>query len=342
MKGYTLLAAPVMTVPVPEAPELEEEGEALFSIMVDELEWLAGSHPFIKFAVSAGINGGPPPALGKLKPQDQALHPDYIITGVLNMDMDGIRIFEISLWRLEDSALMSVQELAYTDIEEGAGFIPFFILNVYSTLPGVAGFSEELKAWKSKLLYIGGRAGFSPRFYTIPGAFSGGEGALRIPGFALEAGLRGEIQLFSSAAQGVFSFGLQTGLDFTYDTADFTYYDASSKTTKRGGINAASISVPLLAKFNIRPGQFVFSPYGGLCFTQPLGGYKISPPLGWAGGFNLGYKLGAAGALFLDFRFSGDIGETAIPESNLFYKRYMLIFSMGFEWGLIAKKGREP
>jgi hypothetical protein len=338
MKGYTLLAIPVFT-----ETGLSEEANLLFASIVDELEWLTKSHSFVRFAKSRGMNGRPPPTRGKLNPADHSLLPEYVITGVLNREHDGTKVFEMTLWRLEDSTLLAVQELVYTDIEEGVGFIPFFILSLYSTLPGVVDFDTELKSWKNKWLYAGLRAGFSPRFYTITRNYQGSESEVRVPGFTFDAGLRGEIQLFPRLEQqgNTFSFGLQTGLDFTYDTAEFAYSEPSSQTPLQGGLSTASLSVPLLAKFNIKPGQFVFGPYGGVYFTQPLSRYKITPPLGYTAGFNLGYKIGATGALFFDFRFSGDIGQTVIPENDIPYKRYMFTLSMGFDWGFLTKKAKE-
>jgi hypothetical protein len=293
--------------------------------MLDELEWLTKPHAFIRYAASRGMNGRPPPTLGKLNPQDLVLKPEYVITGVLNREYDGTRVFEMTLWRLEDSALLAVQELAYTDLDEGVGFIPFFVLSLYSTLPGVVDFDEELKSWKNKWLYAGARAGFSPRFYNLSGE--------NIPMFSFDAALRVEAQLFPPLEAGkTFSFGLQTGLDFTFDSAEFSHNGGV------GILSAPSLSVPLIAKFNLKPGQFVFGPYGGIYFTQPLNGYKINIPFGYTAGFNIGYKIGATGALFFDFHFSGDIGETTIPEYNVSYNRYLFTLSIGFEWGFLTKK----
>lgn len=338
-KGYTLLVIPVFS-----GAGLSDEGAQLFAAMVDELEWLTKSHTFIRFATSRGMNGKPPPTRGKLNPADMVLVPEYVITGVLNQSNDGSRVFEMSLWSLEDSTLMAVQELSYTDIAEGVGFIPFFIWSLYSTLPDVVDFDEEMKSWKNKWLYMGLRAGFSPRLYVMPEEQAKTDNITR---FTFDVGLRAEVQLFPSLEQGkTFSFGLQTGLDFTMDSAEFSYYDSaaggSGAILNQGKLNTLSISVPLLAKFNIKPGQFVLGPYGGVYFVQPLSRYKLTFPLGYTGGFNIGYKIGATGALFFDFRFSGDIGKTIIPENNIAYNRYQFIFSMGFEWGFLTKKRKNP
>jgi hypothetical protein len=330
-----------LAIPVFTETGLSAEANLLFTAMVDELEWLTKAHSFVRLAKSRGMNGRPPPTRGKLNPADHALLPEYAITGVLNREPDGTRVFEMSLWKLEDSSLLAVQELAYTDIEEGAGFIPFFILSLYSTLPGVVDFDAELKSWKNKWLYLGLQAGFSPRLYIIPGDYSKTGTPLRLPGFTFDAGFRGEIQLFPRLEEGkTFSFGLQTGIDFTYDTVDFNYYDSTAAESIRTQIGTAAMSIPLLAKFNIKPGQFVFGPYGGIYFTQPLSKYKITPPLGYTAGFNIGYKIGATGALFFDFRFSGDIGRTVMPETNIPYNRYLFNLSMGFDWGFLTKKAK--
>ncbi|MDR2246880.1 MAG: hypothetical protein LBE17_09505 [Treponema sp.] len=335
-KGYTLLMIPVFT-----ETGLSKEASLLFTTMVDELEWLTSAHSFVRLAKSRGMNGKPPPTRGKLNPADHALFPEYVITGVLNQEQDGTKVFEMSLWKLEDSSLLAVQELAYTDINEGIGFIPFFILSLYSTLPGVVDFDTELKSWKNKWIYLGLRAGFSPRLYIIPGDYSKAGTPMHLPGFTFDAGVRGEIQLFPRQQAGnTFSFGLQTGLDVTYDTVEFSYYDSAATESIRGQIGTAAISVPLLGKLNIKPGQFVFGPYGGIYFTQPLSQYTITPPLGYTAGFNIGYKIGTTGALFFDFRFSGDIGRTVMPETNIPYKRYLFNLSMGFEWGFLTKKAK--
>jgi hypothetical protein len=336
-KGYTLLAVPVFTETV-----LSGEANQLFVTMVDELEWLVKSHSFIRFAQSQGLKGRPPPTLGKLNPIDLVLVPEYVITGVLNQESDGTRVFEMTLWKLEDSTLLAVQEIAYTDINEAVGFIPFFIWTLYSTLPGVVDFNEELRSWKNKWLYVGLRAGFSPRVYSVAGDYSSTGSRLTMPGFTFDAGLRAEVQLFPRLEQNkTFSFGLQSGLDITFDTVDFTYSTRAgdgSRSAARGEISTASLSVPLLAKFNLKPGQFVFGPYAGIYFTHPLSRYKMTLPLGYTGGFNIGYKIGATGALFFDFRFSGDIGQTIISENDIPYNRYLFTLSMGFDWGFLTKK----
>ncbi|MDR0378188.1 MAG: hypothetical protein LBH70_10400 [Spirochaetaceae bacterium] len=331
--GYTLLAIPVFT-----ETGLTRDVNLLFGTMVDELEWLTRDYPFVRFAKSKGMYGKPPPAREKLNLADHSLEPKYAITGILSIEGDGTKIFEMSLWNLDDSFLMAVQEFTYTDIADGVGFIPFATLSLYSSLPGITDFDIELKSWKNKWFYLGLQGGFSPRVYVISGDDLASGTQKNIPGFSFDAGVRGELQLFPQMEAGkIFSFGLQSGVDFTYDAIDADYSEGDSTGLIRSS-GTAVMSVPFLAKFNIKPKQFVLSPYGGVYFILPLSQYTLTLPLGYTIGFNIGYKTGAAGTLFFNFRFSGDIGKTIIPENNVPYSRYLFSFLLGFEWGFFTKK----
>jgi hypothetical protein len=231
---------------------------------------------------------------------------------------------------------------------------------LFSTLPSefadeVAAVSDDYFPWKHKWLYIGARAGFSPRLYMTP------DGYTRVPGVIFDAGLFTELQLLSfyNPAK-YFSIGLQAGAEFTMDKATFNYYDDATSGASGVAVpeipievSTASLMFPLVVKFNFKPSHFVLAPYIGAFYALPLlpsDDYSIDFPLGYTAGFTAGTKFGSAGTLFLDLRFMGDFGVTSmIGDSGqairaigkIAYRRYMLSIAIGFSWGFFDKKRKD-
>jgi hypothetical protein len=137
--------------------------------------------------------------------------------------------------------------------------------------------------------------------------------------------------------------------------------------------NPSSLMFPLMVKGTFRPGRFLIAPFVGMYFTVPLGevkktetktvdvevegeededgkpktkpmdktttttmNYKTSLPIGLTGGVNLGMRLGP-GELFMDIRYSADLGNTMLTDDTVLYQRSMLSLSVGYSFK-IAKK----
>jgi hypothetical protein len=117
--------------------------------------------------------------------------------------------------------------------------------------------------------------------------------------------------------------------------------------------------LPVLAKYTFRPRTFLLAGFGGLYFTIPLKPmiyegekdkngdrmqfeYDFNGPVGFIVGGNAGIKLGP-GTLFLDIRYAGDITDFEVKGdwgSRAIYKRSLVVFSMGYEFGFGSVKGK--
>jgi hypothetical protein len=68
--------------------------------------------------------------------------------------------------------------------------------------------------------------------------------------------------------------------------------------------------------------------------------YNYTTPMGFIAGGNIGVKLGP-GTLFLDIRYAGDFEDIAIYGdwgSRAVYKRSLIFYSLGYEFGIGNRK----
>ena len=123
--------------------------------------------------------------------------------------------------------------------------------------------------------------------------------------------------------------------------------DNSSGSAVSEGIAAAwSLTLPILARLNLRGSHLKAGILGGLYLYLPLGAtnadslkgymdYRPDQP-GFMFGLNLGWKVGP-GYLFLDGRFEYD-GNWFNPDRGIVYYRNSIKVNTGYEFGLIDKK----
>jgi hypothetical protein len=349
----------MMTMPFTYDAELRDDAGQLYEAMTAELAWQGSQNNQFSIEKSQmGLTGAPPPSEYNLSPGDLAKNPRYVITGNVFLDQ-GDKVLEIYLWLLEDSSLKASQELAYGDISEALGFIPFFMWSLTSTLPlelvPFTGEQEDIR-WKNKWLYVGLQAGPSVRFY-FPFEESPMSAAL-----TFDIGLRLEAQLLTFIRpKNFFSLSLMTGAHFGLDMAAYDNYSVilppqggvpgedGRPQTNNDPVNFSYLSLymPLMFKFNIKPGPFVLSPYGGVYFHTSFGaswtGDLINDlPLGYVAGFTAGRKTGP-GILFLDVRWAGDMDKTQVSDEkgSVNFFRNMLTLSVGYEFGFIDHKIKE-
>jgi hypothetical protein len=203
----------------------------------------------------------------------------------------------------------------------------------------------------SRWLYLGLRAGPSLRLYTPSHdvAFTGGD----TYGPSPEVGILADFRLFPR-------FSVQTEIDFTWDQAAVWQYSANAAQNDlerhTQHFEGFSLQFPFMAKLNFYPGKFRVSPFFGPYVTVSLGKMKIvrpnfddvsasasfSLPMGLLGGLSLSYPMGP-GMIFLDLRYAADLGTPDLSDVGITetYKRRMVSLSMGFEFGLIRKRGAE-
>jgi len=184
-------------------------------------------------------------------------------------------------------------------------------------------------------IMAGARAGVSPHFWTLSNDI---KGDAKNPAIGFEPAVQGAFYFTDL-------FALQTEIALSIDNVFYSGKEADG-TAYTASFESLSLRVPLLARFTFRPGIFVLSPFGGVCFNIPLGdmklhsslyddsSYRFLIPPGYVIGVNAGMKLGP-GILFADARFSGDFAKTVIKDNSgtlALYTRNTLSFSLGYEW----------
>jgi hypothetical protein len=208
--------------------------------------------------------------------------------------------------------------------------------------------APEPKTYRNQWLFLGARVGPSLRLYTPEGdtAFTGGDTV----GWALDAGVQASLQISPR-------FSVQGEVVFTWDNASVWFYaqDAAPAALDRytRQFTGFSLQFPLMAKFNFYPGKFRVSPFLGGYFFMPLGeitvrssrdatrsfSWSLSPPLGVLGGVNVALPL-KSGMFFADVRYTTDLGEPDLDGGGDIktYRRHLLSFSLGYEFGFCPKK----
>jgi hypothetical protein len=356
----------IMTMPFTFDAELREDADRLYESMTVELAWQGSqNNQFFIEKSQTGLTGAPPPSQASLSPGDLEKNPRYIITGNVFLDR-GDKVLEIYLWMLEDSSLKASQELAYGEISEALGFIPFFMWSLTSTLPlELVPFVAEVEdiRWKNKWLYAGLQAGGAYRFYR-PYEDSPEAGLITAGG-----GLRLEFQPFTFVKpKKFFSISFMAGLELTYDKAEYNNYGYLNglqgeppgsvfgvATNEVVGYSYFTLQVPFLLKINFKPGFFALSPYGGGYFHTSFGQFwdgelENDAPLGYRVGFAAGRKAGR-GIIFLDVNWAADFKRTLIKETgeqwsgaSVSFFRNTVSLSAGYEFGFFDHKikGQPP
>jgi hypothetical protein len=141
-------------------------------------------------------------------------------------------------------------------------------------------------------------------------------------------------------------FDVQAEVNWTTDYAPYSADKGGYFETE--AFNSMSLMLPLLARFSARKGLFSASLLAGIYGIVPLGkmsntalggdfDYRASLPLGYTAGVNMGVKLGP-GRVFLDIRWAADLGPMVRSDGEEIYRRSMVTFNIGYEWGMITKK----
>jgi hypothetical protein len=292
----------------------------------------------------------------------------YALTGgVYPGDDESQSYLQLWLWDMDSSAMIYTDDLVDDDIDSALESLPGLVAWLFSHIvertvepePVI----EEQAGWDDNRINAGIRSGVSQHWYTapnetIPGAYS----------LTYEGGLFVAVRLNSLIS-------LQAEADFIWDELVYRGIDNTAKDITYNPVlanerrSSFSMLFPLLVKLNFRPGDFRFSPYGGLYAYAPLGSVdysrypekeradeedqeKVSSsfswsspvPLGFSAGFEVARKVGP-GILTADLRYLADFSDitvrdsvTNVDESETVYKRSMLSFIIGYSFGFMGIK----
>jgi hypothetical protein len=333
--------------------DLEDDAARLVDVAIAEIE-REGLYMVVR---SRGVPGGlsGPPRASNLPPDE--LTPDIVLVFTTSLIREVTdTIFKATLWRLEDSLMIASEEIVYENIENAIDLLPVLVWSLFSNIPTEIPVEDD--SWKRKWLYLGAKTGLSPRFYQNTSTDGPNAQAL-----SFDAGLKFQFQfMVLDPSFCVTTFSLQLEALVTYDTASYNdktpynYEEGDEKKQRPGdykiNFNYFSFMFPIMVKANFKPGLLVISPYGGVFFNIPMvpkakytntrGDTEdtrefTAGQLGFAGGVEVGRKLGP-GVISLDLRFSTDtLPWTIHGDPSVSFKRQMLTFSIGYEFGLIDR-----
>jgi hypothetical protein len=225
-------------------------------------------------------------------------------------------VFRLELFDNKTGETMMDGDLVYAAAEDAIYALPSLVSMLVLTIPENTGRDN----WRDKWLYFGAAAFWTPRVYAAENSTS---------------------TYFGNAGGGVYAefhflnfLSFETGMEFASDL--ISVYIKTVDIYHRGFL----FEVPLVLKFALKPGgNFMLEPYGGVQFNVPLNKEIIPPLLSWLAGFQYGIKAGP-GVLFVDPRFTMDIGDSGIGPDNgePHFQRYILHMGIGYKFGVFTRK----
>lgn len=278
----------------------------------------------------------------------------YALTGEITSGDDGDHV-RMYLWEMANNRLLFSDELVAVDKDQFQSTLPSMLDWLFSWIGDPAqaggegdGSGDALGAgtYADKWLYLGLRAGPAFGFYARAEGARYTEQAVNNFG-NLNAALQASVQLLSFLS-------VQTEVVFATDYAPFRWLDNKTDPTQislRGdAMSSFSLMIPLLVKYTYRQPRYYGTVFAGLYAAMPLGEmksksgnfkYSFDTPAGYALGIGTGMRTGP-GFLFLDIRWSADLGQTCDDKGDPLYKRSMVSIGIGYELGLIDKKPKTP
>jgi hypothetical protein len=218
-------------------------------------------------------------------------------------------------------------------------------------------------AWKHKKFFLGVRGGSSVGFYNLSGIMSDGN---------IEK--RGTFDIALQAAYQINEyFAVQTELMYSFESVKIPFvqnlnYQGWFKGEAEGLIEYSSLLIPILAKYTYRPVNFSIQGFAGPYFSMPIGKLRekvdyassfsnyfsyetlndFTVPIGIMVGGSFGINVGP-GSIFVDIRYANEFGNIETPKgkeqagspgaprSNELFQKSRIIFSIGYEIGLINR-----
>jgi hypothetical protein len=207
-------------------------------------------------------------------------------------------------------------ELVYEAPEDIKSMFPSLVYTLLYTIPEGSGKDN----WRNKWLFVGVSAFWTPRIYTSERT------AAHLVNFGGGIFTEYHVWDYISVETG---FELATDLTKVYAKVEENYSNLL-------------LEIPILVKFVLKPGEhFILEAYGGVHFNIPFEKTTVPPAVSWMAGFQYGVKAGP-GVLFIDPRFSMDIGESVMDPDSAFkeisFQRYILHIGIGYKLGLFTKR----
>jgi len=254
----------------------------------------------------------------------QALkNADYSLIGTLVPNKDNKDLLsgqEQFLFRLElqdnrTGKVLANGELIYETPEDLNNLFPSMVNTLISTIPE-KGIGNE---WRNKFLFIGGAGFWSPRVY------SGDNQSTYFINFG--GGVSAEYHFINAMS-------VEVGLELA---SDWVTVSANTESNNRNLL----LEIPVMIKFVIKPdSHFMLEPYVGAHVNIPFYTTTQPPLFSALLGFQYGVKTGP-GVLFVDPRFSMDIGKSSVESlpgiSAPEFQRYIIHFGVGYKFGILQK-----
>jgi hypothetical protein len=218
-----------------------------------------------------------------VNPTDASPEAEYSISGTLIEEV-GDTLFQISLWRLSDSALLLSEELIYVDLEEALDMVPILVWSVLGNIPAK---TMPVDAnWRTKWLYLGLLTGGTLSYDKLQG-FNAGDNARNSNfegdglGFSPSASFTMMVPFLNIPFKGdpKVYLELQAEALFSWEWAGYTYHHKDNVppvAISKSGVwtdeySFFSLTFPLMLKVEFHYGPLMLAPYGGAYFYLPLG-----------------------------------------------------------------------
>jgi hypothetical protein len=274
---------------------------------------------------------------------------DFYMTITVEKDEDANAV-SLALYNTKTKDMTGSSMMGYEALAEMDKWNSYLVKEVMARAPGAAGRASGAKAKPSSVapqywLYAGARGGYSMRFYMDTGENYEFITEEWTRGNTFEAGARLSGQIVPFLA-------IQAEALITRDTAIYK----QSKKAPEVEFKTLSLMFPLVGKITFRPGQWLIAPLGGVYMNVGIGEMTVIVEktesktawkwddklhgLGWTAGLEVGGHVGP-GTLFLDLRYSHDIGNTMTTEKKVetgVYGRDGATVSLGYDFGIFRKK----
>jgi len=241
--------------------------------------------------------------------------------GLQDYDYEQLYIFQLILRKI-DTGETILHNIVYAVLEDTYNFFPIIVNNLLMHIGSV--YPADL--WPDRWMHLGASAFWTPRVYYGPE-----KGLESVPFDNFGAGVSMEIHFWKYLS---FELGVELALDRVGYSATESYQNLI-------------FEVPFALKCFLKPSAyFMVAPYVGVHVNAPL--FKTTePPLAaWMVGVTGGVRAGQHGTVFIDPRFSMDIGRSKLnlsasnPTSgaSVDYQRIIVHIGIGYKHSFADKK----
>ena len=221
-------------------------------------------------------------------------------------------VFHLLLMDNKTNENMAEGELVYESPEDINTLFPVLVHTLLYTIPEGKGKHN----WRNQILYAGGSFFWAPRLYSAETA------STHIGSFG--GGVSAEYHFLDFLS-------VETGFELTSDQIKV------NSSASKSYFNVL-LEIPILIKYVFKPGDiFVLEPYTGFHFNIPFLRTTTPAAVSWLLGLQYGVKLGP-GILYIDPRFSMDIGESVLHTANdISFQRYIVHLGIGYKLGFFTR-----